>query len=587
MKTQKISFKNSGIIILAALILAAPFGVSAATIHLRMETAGESLFNGDISVSPCKESPDAETETLNAKCAIEQSGLLNNFSYWGSDAFLNSIGTYENNKDGNGIYWSYFLNLDYGMLALNKQILSENDSLLLVYDTNPLKIETSTTTPTVGSEVEIKVYQFGLDADWNPVWSPSAGSKVLVDGAENEAADGGYKFTAATTTPLTVYGKKPGFLDSPAIVISGHEAPAEEPVPEVVPINSGINGGGGYFLPLEKAFDLGKAIEFLAKNQKEDGSFASPMITDWAAIAFSAYGPGENLEKIKSYYQGASDSGFGLTDYVRRAMALMALNINPYNGLKIDYIKKITSQFDGVQFGDPDYNNDDIFSLLVLENAGFGAGDEIIAKDVNYILSGQDASGSFGGVDLTAAAIQALRPLSQDAKIGEAIAKAKSYLAASQKEDGGFGNSFSTSWVLMAINALGEDAGGWAKNGSDPKDFLAALQAADGGLEKEDAPLDTRIWATAYAVPAALGKDWNSLMNDFSKVEGVKNEIPAGESVNEEKIEEGGKDKEKIEEFVKDDKDDSEKNADKNVNEEKKNEDQASEEKGEVLGVKV
>jgi len=90
-------------------------------------------------------------------------------------------------------------------------------------------------------------------------------------------------------------------------------------------------------------------------------------------------------------------------------------------------------------------------------------------------------------------------------------------LAGAQGADGGFGNSFATTWAMQAIAALAEDPDDWRKNGQSPQSFLAAKQAADGGLEKDDAYPDNRVWATAYALPAVQKKTWLEVMKSFTK----------------------------------------------------------------------
>ncbi len=109
-------------------------------IHLEIQTSEESLFNQSVLVSPCDSDNDPETpDDITAYCAVLQSGLENDWSWWGSDAFLSSIGTNINNDNDNGIYWGWFNNLDLGSIALNKYILNEEDRILLTYNINPLK----------------------------------------------------------------------------------------------------------------------------------------------------------------------------------------------------------------------------------------------------------------------------------------------------------------------------------------------------------------------------------------------------------------------------------------------------------------
>src|SRR3989344_6237425 len=50
--------------------------------------------------------------------------------------------------------------------------------------------------------------------------------------------------------------------------------------------NSSSSGGGAYLQG--RAFDTPAALEFLSSKQNADGSYASDLLTDWAAIAFGS-----------------------------------------------------------------------------------------------------------------------------------------------------------------------------------------------------------------------------------------------------------------------------------------------------------
>jgi len=276
--------------------------------------------------------------------------------------------------------------------------------------------------------------------------------------------------------------------------------------------------GAGLPTVVYRNLDRKKAMQFLVSSQNEDGSFGQgALFTDWAAVAFGAYGEkGLAEEKLRDYLLLDPDSGSFLTDYERRAMALMALGINPYVGTKTDYIQKISNGFDGTQFGDANLVNDDIFALVVLLHAGYEASENIIAKTVAFILSYQQENGSFGGTDITAAAVQALALVSGEKGVSSSLLSAKEYLKDQQENSGGFKNVYSTSWVLQAIGVLGESGDSWVKNNNIPGDYLYAQQAEDGGMEKEGTQ-NNRIWATAYAIAAAMQKSWGDILQNFKR----------------------------------------------------------------------
>ena len=295
-------------------------------------------------------------------------------------------------------------------------------------------------------------------------------------------------------------------------------------VPTVVLISPTRQSGGGLPQPTHQNLDKEKAIQFLIENQNEDGSFGSgTLLSDWAAVAFGAYGKeGFAKEKLENYLLQNISPGNLLTDYERRAMALMSLSISPYTGTKTNYIEKISNGFDGAQFGDPSLVNDDIFALLVLLRAGYESSEDIITKTVAFILSRQQENGSFQSVDMTAAAVQVLALVPSQKGVGNALLSAKEYLQGQQENSGGFKNIYSTSWVAQAIGALGVQENDWVKNGNTLGDYFYAQQAEDGGVEGSDINMDNRIWATAYVIPGAMQKSWGDILQNFKRPDALK-----------------------------------------------------------------
>lgn len=276
-------------------------------------------------------------------------------------------------------------------------------------------------------------------------------------------------------------------------------------------------GGGGGGIP-NSQLSVEDALAYLASKQNEDGSFGSSMLSDWVAIAFAAADPGDAKAKLREHLRTAAPALSSVTDYERHAMALAALAINPYSGASADYIAPIVQAFDGTQIGDPSLDNDDIFALFPLLSAGYSASDPLIQKTTEFILSRQGRDGSWdGNVDMTAAAIQALVQVRILPDVSLALIRAEGYLRKEQPDDAAPGSSFSTSWVRQAISALSWTPSGWTPNLFTKEDHLAELQQSDGGIEPESSGTQTRVWATAYAIPAALGKSWPVLLQSFSK----------------------------------------------------------------------
>lgn len=106
---------------------------------------------------------------------------------------------------------------------------------------------------------------------------------------------------------------------------------------------------------------------------------------------------------------------------------------------------------------------------------------------------------------MTAAAVQALSLVPNAADISEALGRAGDYLR--QIQTAGFTDPFSASWAMQALSLLGTQ---------DGSAYLANVQTGDGGVSTTLATMNNRVWATSYAIPAALGKSWNTILASFS-----------------------------------------------------------------------
>ncbi|MCX6793469.1 MAG: DUF5011 domain-containing protein [Candidatus Falkowbacteria bacterium] len=269
---------------------------------------------------------------------------------------------------------------------------------------------------------------------------------------------------------------------------------------------------GGEAKTTTKSFDVNKSIEFLKKNQSSDGSFAGAgLYTDWAAMAYSAAEVNDaSRDSLLAYLEKSSKLSSNITDNERRAMTLLALGKNPYDFEKVNYIASIVKEFDGTQFGDKSLINDDVFALIPLLRSGYTKDDEMIKQSVAYILSKQEANGSWNNsVDMSAATIQALNELKTLSNVSLALDKVEQYLIAQQKNDGGFDSVYSTSWALQAMN---KRSSSWNKNNLSPLDYLAKQQVDDGAVLVSTETLANRIWSTSYAIVAALKKTWFDIL---------------------------------------------------------------------------
>ncbi len=366
--------------------------------------------------------------------------------------------------------------------------------------------------------------------------SVTTGSPFTVEAQEFDPATGTYHSTTGFTVDLgTVSGFTFTTLQSSPVNSNGqaiftlnatgtyavalqedYDFPSTSFVVNEPPPPSNPGGGGGGISHFQ--LNVPSALAYLASKQNADGSFSSPLHSDWVAIAFSAADAGAAKTSLRNYLLSAAPSLSSATDYERHAMALMSLGINPYSGTATNYIAPIVNAFDGTQVGYTTLVTDDIFALFPLLHAGYSTSDDIIKKTVAFILSAQTAGGSWdGSVDVTAAAIQALSLVPSLPGVSSALANAQSYLHTQQQANGGFGNSFSTSWALQGIAALQQTASSWAPSSITPNDYLASLQQSDGGVDPVAVSSDNRVWATAYAIPASLGRTWGSLLSSYSR----------------------------------------------------------------------
>lgn len=420
--------------------------------------------------------------------------------------------------------WQYVVGETYPSVGMDQFLLPDGETLF-VYFGSPRRTSLNTSTIAAGGSIIATAERYLPASD---TYAPIAGVTLgltqsnpddpyspLIIATSSSDANGAATFTPAAIGSYSVGIAEDYFYPSVTLEVIAAEASTDEESdsPPQVPASSG--GGSSH---AHQQVDVAAATRFLMAYQRPDGSFETPLITDWSALAFAATPEAESGERLlRAYLTDTSGGLSSATDYERRAMALMALDIDPSTGTSVDYIAKIRAAFDGTQFGDSSLVNDDIFALIVLMKAGYGAEDMEIMNTHAFVLDAQREDGSWdGSVDLTAAAIQALMPLRSSRDVADTLHKAHGYLRTNQKGDGGFGNSFSTSWAMQAIAALGEDHSAWQSSGKNPAEYLASLQSIDGGIEATS-DIRTRLWATAYAIPAALGKDWPSIMSSFEK----------------------------------------------------------------------
>lgn len=367
------------------------------------------------------------------------------------------------------------------------------------------------------------ILQSGIPSVWDWSWAPGAFVTSIggVSGYTSKDKDDNpvYHYWnwslngSDGTTGLNQYDLQPN--DS---ILLNFVDPVEPVITKPTPEVSSHSSSSGSYVVTQKLFSLPSAIYFLSSQQKSDGSFGDSLYTDWVTIGIAKEGndASELKNKLFNYLKKANFESPNVTDYERHAMALMSLDINPYTGTNVNYIKKITDSFDGTQIGDKNLFNDDIFGLIILQNSGYTDDDQIIQKTISYVISKQSPDGSWGSVDMTSAGIEALNKFKSVSGVSDALSKAENYLSSSQNADGGFLNTSSTSWAIQAMsldNSLDENVKSAVK-------YLADKQQNDGGLDGDD--INSRVWVTSYVIPAVLKLSWNDILDSFPREE-IKN----------------------------------------------------------------
>ena len=418
--------------------------------------------------------------------------------------------------------WQYALGEVTPWQSIEQTILTGGETVGIYFGT-PHRLTLSKDQVLVGENFVATTQKYNyVDNSWNPFLGVSVGV-TLPNPADQ------WNPTVLATYPVDASGNTNISIDAPETytlgIVEDYYFPAYQVTVSPLPVVTSSGGGSGGVSPVEikneavtpvteKIFDLPSALDFLKNKQDIEGSFGlQSLYTDWVAIAYGA--TDTKNEKLLDYLKSNNKISNFLTDNERRAMALMALNQNPYSFEGINYIEAIVKSFDGVQFGDPNLMNDDVFAIIPLTNAGFIIEDEMIHKTISFIITKQKENGSWEeSVDMTVATIQALKPFEGALGVTEALVKANKYIKNNQKSDGGFGSVSSTSWVMQASNIL--DSNVITKN-TKFINYLGAQQQTDGGLLPETELLANRIWATSYAIPGFLGKTWNEILYKFPK----------------------------------------------------------------------
>jgi len=491
---------------------------------------------GTVSVTPTGSSDPVQvsnTSVLGVLAALdaeEPSFEISDLDYYPSMGFLVTCV-----KDGSEVEtcaeWQYMVGSEYPEISIDQYELEDGDHAYLYFG-RPKQVSVSKAT--VAVDEVFTVTAEGYDPD-EGMYRPLEGQIV---GLTQPIAGDPYAFPTEIATSTTDALGTATFSASVAgsyqagIYEHGGGWPYYFPLTAVT-VQATSTTGGGSGDPsedTEDGFDTGAAFAYLASLER-DGFIESELATDWAAIAFAVSdAPRSTRSAIASHLKNESFDLETASDYERHAMAMLALGVNPYTGGPEDVITPIVESFDGTQIGDDRYINDDVFALFPLLKAGYSKNDELIKDIVAFLVDEQEGNGSWvNSVDVTAAAIQALKPVSSLPGVSDALSDAEGYLREEQEADGGFGDAFATAWAIQAIESLGDSPNSWSVGDNTPLSYLAELQEEDGGLSVTPDTDANRAWATAYAIPAVEGETWYGLMDSVSRPSTAKTTTPSSD----------------------------------------------------------
>jgi len=398
----------------------------------------------------------------------------------------------------------------YADTSINLEIVSGGKYLYAGnINVSPCDSDKNANTPDVATPY-CAILQSGLSSIWNWDWAP---------GAYVESINGVKGYTSKDSLNNDVYHYWSWYLNGEygEMGLNQYELQNDDNIKiEFIDPGNEKKVVGGKVLVVDK-YSLENAIKFLLSKQNKDGSFGSPIYTDWVAIGVAKTNEKKSekiINSLKDYLKNNKFIGKNITDYERHAMALMSLGIDPYKGTSVDYISAIVNSFDGKQIGDKNLINDDIFGLIVLQKSGFTEDDEIIKQIISNIIKNQSKDGSWGSVDMTSASIMALYNFKDINGVKDSIYNGYKFIKSNQENGGSYGNAFSTSWAMQAFSL--ED---WYQDEIDRSlKYLAREQKNEYGYIEQNTE-DSKIWATAYSIPAYLKLSWTDILQDFPKQE--------------------------------------------------------------------
>ena len=258
-------------------------------------------------------------------------------------------------------------------------------------------------------------------------------------------------------------------------------------------LDSMINQTAG---SLQKAFQSDKKYVLEDESVLPAGSSAS----DWIAMtlafsgrknAYDEYLSRLNQYVARKYREDGCLSDVKATEYHRVALTMLALGGNPRkveeDGQSIDLIADGTWDFCGGSPGTQG-SNGLIYALIILNASENFAKPDTENELINELLTYQQEDGAFcidnslgGDIDITAMAVQALAPYSEDQNVKNVTDKALEWLEKQLTEDMvfccfGSDSAETSAQVILALCALGRDPDTDELFQKDGKNLLDGLE---------------------------------------------------------------------------------------------------------------
>lgn len=551
---KKNLFVSISRILIVALLLAAVLfpGIAAqADTQIRVRIEGQATTYADkaVAVSGCTVTDTAGVQhTLGpvALCAVTsvlgETGVGFEIQDFGFGLFLKKIGSDDTPSDFSKS-WSFWVNGASASVGTDTYTPAANDDILLgfsAYPGMPLRISgpgSAQTGQSFSLKVEKLVTTFDANFNLSESWQPASGATVYMDGSQFTVADSGTATASmATAGTYVAYAKKDGAIISnrisvtitnpvatptPTPSITPTPSPTATPTPSASTTPTPTPTATATPTPVAQVSDEGRhdaarrALAYLKSKQQKSGDIDGAIVSGWAAMAFGA-----NSERAAGIEAGGDSlltaltrtSFSSATDVERLMMAVRAAGVNPRQFAGQDLVTILKGKFSNGQIGEEGLINDDIFGVLALLAGDENVNSREIEGAVATILSKQSDSGAWENIDMTAAAIQALRAYTTrggNQSVTSAMSRARGYLKSNQDEHGGFGkNSATTAWGIGAIVSLGENPTDWTtSSGKHPFSALLRYQNSNGGFGWQG-DADPSPFMTAYAIPALLKKSW-------------------------------------------------------------------------------